>query len=55
MERLLKAPGKKRGILAHIRDVGRPRVAVVRGTSSINCRREHVDIVGGWKKGLVLM
>ena len=52
MERLLKAPGKKRGILGHIRGVGRPRVAVVRRTSSINCRREqHVDIVDGWKKG----
>ena len=52
MERLLKALGKKRGILGHIRGVGRPHITVVRRTSSINCRREqHVDIVDGWKKG----
>ena len=30
MERLLKAPGKKRGILGHIRGVGRPHITVVR-------------------------
>ena len=52
MERLLKAPGKKRGILGHIRGVGRPHITVVRRTSGINCRREqHVDIVDAWKKG----
>ena len=46
MERLLKAPGKKRGILGHIRGVGRPHITVVRRTSSISCRREqHVDIM----------
>ena len=46
MERLLKAPGKKRGILGHIRGVGRPHITVVRRTSSISCRREqYVDIM----------
>ena len=52
MEGLLKAPCKKRGVLGHIRGVGRPHITVVQRISGINCGRvQHVDIVDGWKKG----
>ena len=51
MDRLLKAPGKKHGILGHICGVQRPHVTVVRRISGINCGRELREAaLWGWKK-----
>ena len=41
MEKLLKATGKKRGVLGHIRGLGRPHIAVVRRISGIAACRHR--------------